>query len=204
MKIEGTQTKDYPPRIEITVNDYYWRTVSRGFFFKNVRTLKRCYSLDELENLFRTLEYEYAKNHALKLLSKQGQPSTSLRKKLINKCISEQAINLVINEMQRLNLIDDVQWAESFVRCQLRQKNGPRLIRQKLKAKGLTNQIIDQAINAYTSKTDQQKNIKKLLSTRYAKYNIANHNDKRKVIAALQRKGFDLDCILNTKEISNE
>ena len=186
MKIE---TKFNNNTIDIEVNGEHWKTISRGLFFRIRYNILKTKDLEK----FPAAEQQYAKDKALKLLSLQNQLSTLLSQKLKRYNLSDSAIKYAIDECIRLNLLDDDLWIESFVQCQIRKKNGPNLIRQKLKAKGIN----DDQIEKFMPKQNHDESIKKLLESRYAKYDLSNYSERQKVIAALQRKGFDIASILH-------
>jgi regulatory protein len=168
--------------IDIIIDGTLWKTTKKSFY----RHIKTCHSAEDLE----AAELKYSKNICIRLLSRQNYLSHALRRKLQSYNLSSQAIEYGIQECLRLGLINDELWIESFIRGQIRKKNGPHLIVQKLKMKGLK----DHEFENFIPKSDPGS-ILKLLETRYRKYDLKNYPERQKVYAALRRKGFDKESI---------
>ena len=124
-----------------------------------------------------------AKSVALRLLSIKSRTTLELRKKLTLRGFSLQEINDAIALCRGYGYLNDDEEAKRrFDR--LKQKGyGPRLIAAKLQDQGLK--------NSEMSFQDQVAAIQNLIAKPLWK-----KKGKRNLIAALQRRGFDFQCIL--------
>jgi len=124
-----------------------------------------------------------AKLVALRLLSIKSRTTLELRKKLTLRGFSLQEVNEAISICRGYGYLNDEEEAtRRFER--LKQKGyGPRLIAAKLQAQGL--QISEMSFR------DQVAAIRNLIVKPAWK-----KKEKRNLIAALQRRGFDFQCIL--------
>lgn len=171
--------------LHLLVDGDAYAVVHADIFPKTVRfPIFNC--LDQLREYFSELEYQQAKKFALKKLSRRSYPSPQLRQLLTERLVSSDNTERIIAMCQKLGYLHDESWETHFIEQQKRKGVGPRLIRDKLRMKGLnTTQVSD----------DQQPLIFRLLETRYRLRNLRDAKERNKVIASLIRRGFDLAMI---------
>jgi len=119
---------------------------------------------------------------ALRLLSLKSYSTCELRKKLIRRGFDPQEIEPVLEKYQRLGFLNDKDLAERRLETFKRKGYGPHRVAGKFKQQGLK-------ASSYTS-DEQKEAILRLLKTP-----IFVRKDRNKQIAALQRRGFDLEVI---------
>jgi regulatory protein len=79
-----------------------------------------------------------AREAALSLLSYRARTSVELKRRLRRKGFEDEVANATVERMDRLGVVDDAAFAESFVRDRVRLKpRGARRITGKLRAKGV-------------------------------------------------------------------
>lgn len=124
-----------------------------------------------------------AKLIALRLLSIKSRTTLELRKKLTLRRFSLQEIDEALSFCREYGYLNDEEEGKRRF-AQLKQKGyGPRLIAAKLQAQGLR--------NSEMSFQDQVAAIQNLIAKPLWK-----KKEKRNLITALQRRGFDVQCIL--------
>jgi regulatory protein len=173
-----------------------WRDVHTSIFGRRPTFSANCRTIEDLREEFVAMEYQAAKNYALRRLSLQTMLSTALARSLKERLVSENTIKKLLVQLTDSRLINDEEWTASFVRTQTARKVGPRAIAQKLAGKGIKGMDLEQALENSWDPTDQRAMILKLLNSRYAKKNLKDFKEKQKVIASLSRRGFDLSIIL--------
>jgi SOS response regulatory protein OraA/RecX len=119
---------------------------------------------------------------ALRLLSLKSYSTFELRKKLIRRGFTPEAIEPILEKYQRLGFLNDDDLSQRRIEAYKRRGFGPHRIAGKLKQQGLKP-------SSYTP--DEQKEI----IQRLIKTPIYARKDRNKKIAALQRRGFDLEVI---------
>lgn len=131
-----------------------------------------------------------AKLVSLRLLSIKSRTTLELRKKLTLRGFSVEEIDEAISLCRRYGYLNDD--AEGKRRSeQLKQRGyGPLLIAAKLRAQGL--QVSEMSFQ------DQVTAIKNLLTKP-----LWQKKEKRNLIAALQRRGFDFQCILEVISVTD-
>lgn len=141
-------------------------------------------------------DYTIAKRYALKRLSSQSLHSAQLRKILHEKQVSDDIINQIIVEFQRLGFLNDPEWIQSYIRGHSK-RHGPRSILAKLRLKGIAREEVEETLHSMSDSDTQKESILNLLKTRYKSRDLSDYKEKQKVIASLMRKGFDFDAIQN-------
>ncbi len=121
----------------------------------------------------------------LRLLSLKSYSTYELRKKLIRRGFEPQDIEPVLEKFQRLGFLNDQDLAERRLEAYKRRGYGPHRVSGKFKQQGLK-------ATSYTP--EEQKEI----ILRLIKSPIYLRKDRNKKIAALQRRGFDLEVIFET------
>lgn len=192
----------YKKQLIVQVDDELWQQGHISILGSKPALPEECESLDDLEKIYQSLEYRGAKRLAYKRLSAKNMPSFELDRLLEEKYVSETNRHRIVTELQQLGYMNDAQWAESFVRQQANRKNGPRMISQKLKAKGYDSDATADLMEKMQPEELQKEAIKKLLTTRYRSRDLNDRYERDKVVAALARKGFSIQIILET--IKNE
>jgi regulatory protein len=184
----------------IYVDGELWKTGDVAILGKRPDLPKQCDSLDQLEDWYSSLEYKGGKNYAYRRLASKSFCSSELSTLLAKKQVSEPTRQKIIQELVQKGYLNDEEWAEAFIKYQSHKKNGPKAIRQKLKAKGYDNP--GPLLQTLCPPETQKEAILKLISTRYRSRDFSDKYERAKVIAALMRKGYDLDVILQSFSLS--
>lgn len=121
-----------------------------------------------------------AKRAAFRLLGMKGYHSQELRKKLELKGYGPEAVDHALAECRRLGFLNDGEYVRSWAERLRKKGYGPRYIAAKMRSKGIPAPALGE---------DQEEEIRRLVEGRF------KNKDKRKTIAALQRRGFDLESI---------
>lgn len=178
----------------ISIDHQPWREVDLFFFQNHQGALEKCSSLKELETTFSSLEFQQGRLYALRRITKQALPKKSLARSLNLRAVTPDTIQRILADFEARGYLNDTEWTRSFVRQQLAKKVGPRVIAQKLSFKGIGRDEIDSAL-AQEGSNGQREALTSLLATKYRQKNLNDYKERGKVIAALMRRGFDLEEI---------
>ncbi|MGM0215651.1 recombination regulator RecX [Enterococcus sp. AZ109] len=133
---------------------------------------------------------------ALNYLNYQLRTEKEIHSYLKEKEIGSKDRYKIIERLKELDLLDDVAYGESFVRTQMRLSDkGPRVIKQKLKEKGLSDQDIEASLALYEE--DDQYNV----ALQTAEKAMRKYHDKsvreiqQKLNQTMMSKGFSTDII---------
>lgn len=195
LKISLSQKESEPYVLALFADGEFIRDLHFSIFGRNP-ALKAA-NRQELTNLIDELEYKGARRFALKRLAAKNYYSKELEKSLKKRLVSSLIIKKVILECQILGFLDDQRWLEGMIRVFYAKKEGARTILIKLKAKGVPENEALSAIQEFCCPEVEQENIMKLLTTRYRRRNLLDPKEKKKVISALVRKGYNLSEIFS-------
>lgn len=133
---------------------------------------------------------------ALNYLSYQLRTKKEMRDYLLKKEITPENIPAIMKRLVDLKLVDDLVYGQSYVRTQARLGDkGPRVIREKLMQKGVSELIIDESLEEYPFES-QLAVAKKVAEKAERKYERHSHTEKqRKIKQYLMSKGFSGDII---------
>lgn len=190
--------------LTVLVDEDPWRDIHTQIFGKKPVLHMCCKTLSELETQFPSLEYKGALAYSMKRLSLKSQPSSELTQCLQERLVSESTIERIISEVTQLGYINDQDWLESFVRRQIARNLGPQAIAMKLRAKGISREQSEEILNQLSSSSATQEGISRLLETKYRTKDLRDYKTKEKVIAALIRKGFAFQDIIQVMSKNNE
>lgn len=173
-----------------------WRTGDTAILGKKPDLPATSNCLNELEDVYTSLEYKGARNYVYRKLASRSFSSFELLTLLTNKFVSDLNCQKIIDELTQQGYLNDDEWAEAFIKSQTRKKNGPKAILRKLQSKGYNHP--DSLLKDVSQPEIQKEAILKLLSSRYRSRDFSDHYERGKVVAALLRKGYDLDVILQS------
>lgn len=133
---------------------------------------------------------------ALNYLSYQMRTEKELYSYLKEKEIELSDRKKIVARLREMNLLDDTAFGESFVRTQMRLGDkGPRVIKQKLKEKGLSEQDIEISLGLYEEEMQYE------IASHTAEKAMRKFHDKsvretqQKLQQTLMTKGFSSDII---------
>ncbi len=149
--------------------------------------------LDEVE---KEAELDIGYQLALSYLSYQLRSEKEIADKLKTKEITDEGIKYVMEKLRGLNLLDDLIFAESYVRTVIKtQDKGPQTIKQQLFKKGISAENIEKALELY-SFDDQEEMATKVAEKAFRKYKAKSHKEQiNKVRQHLFTKGYSGDLI---------
>ncbi len=146
--------------------------------------------IDEITDEERRKE---AKDAALRFLSFRRRTEKQVREKLKKKEFDEKTIDATIDKLKEFDLINDLEFATSWVRDRLALKpRGKKLLRQELWKKGIRRDIIDQVTEELCG--DEDKSACELVERIRKRYkNLEPKVAKRRMYSLLLRRGFSYE-----------
>ena len=131
-----------------------------------------------------------AKDVALKFLSFSRRTEKQVKEKLRKKEFDEKTINSTIDKLKEFDLINDFEFATSWVKDRLAFKpRGKRLLKQELWKKGIRKDIIERVTEELCQ--DEEKKALELVEKIKKRYkNLEPQVAKRRMYNLLLRRGF--------------
>lgn len=138
---------------------------------------------------------------ARKICARQESSKRELERKLRQKGCPADHINGILEELEREGAIDEVRYAELYIREKLEGKWwGKRRIRQGLKEKGIEEALIEKGLQA-VEKDKERRILRKFLAKKWREeLKKGKEKPKERTIAAAERKGHPLQMALELME----
>ncbi len=152
-----------------------------------------------IEEILLVEERTRAKEKALRLLSYRMRSVEELRKKLNEKKFTKMSVEPVIQDLLRVGLLDDRQFATAYVQTHMIQKPiSKRLLHQELLSKGIDDDIAEQAVEkeyGARSETEVAIDLVRKKIEKYRSGQVEPKKIRKKISDFLLRRGFNWDVI---------
>ncbi|MBR1739641.1 MAG: regulatory protein RecX [Ruminococcus sp.] len=137
-------------------------------------------------------QFRKAKERALYLLDRRDYSYTELFRKL-EQTYPEDICFRVMDKMVELGTVNDRRYAEGLARHYIEVKRfGLYRAKREMKARGLTGEVIDEALSAYED--DWYERLYELVKEKYLRY-LEDENGERRVTNALVRGGYSFSQV---------
>lgn len=142
-------------------------------------------------------EKKKARDKALRLLAVRARSEKEIMDRLKQAKYSVRIIEEVITELKRLKLLNDADFAVMFARNRVISKpTGEYMLKQELKAKGLSEKDIKQGIEAaFNEKPQTQQALELAIKIKARHRNQEEYKARKKVNDHLLRRGFSWDIV---------
>ena len=141
-------------------------------------------------------EFVKAKETVFRLLKFRPRSKKEIIDKLETKNISNESIQKVLQYFEKLEFIDDRQFAQGWIQSRLNKPYGIYRIRLELKRKGISKEISSTELNKATEIYDEVEKVTILVNKRLPKYDrLDTITKKRRLFGYLARRGFSSTSI---------
>jgi regulatory protein len=192
-KIED-QVRD-PERVSIFVNDRFAFGLSRRVLGQQPLEIGQYLSPVEIQRLLVADETERAWTAAVRLLSHRPRSRHEIETRLRRRQYSDDAIDGACALLGEQGYLDDQDFARFWVENRTEHRpRGRRLLKAELRAKGIDDSIADQVIEE--SDLDETEAARAQARHRWGQLSgLDPFVRKRRLIAYLQRRGYDWDVV---------
>jgi regulatory protein len=122
------------------------------------------------------------------------QSEAGLRRRLVARGFTDEAIEAAIARLTEFGYINDEKLSASITQRKLRQGFGRRRVAADLRGRGMSDEAIDKALVSVDPESEVQSCLE--AATKWARSHPGSGSaDKRRLGAALQRRGFGFDVI---------
>ncbi len=134
-------------------------------------------------------------DHAMRLLAARDHSRAELENKLTKKGFEQEAITSTMERLDQLNLLDDRAFAGSCMAGIARRRpEGKYKTRARLKQKGLSDELIEEAIASY----DQSELCRAAAERKLRTLHGPPETIRKKLYTFLKYRGFDWETIRKT------
>ena len=143
-----------------------------------------------------------AKLKALSLLTDMDRTEEQLRTKLRQKEYPNEIVEQAIEYVKSFGYINDSNYARRFVESRKNSKSRKEIY-VALMQKGLSKELVDEALAEGYSDEDERETIRLLLTKKHFSPTNSSKEEKMKLMAYLVRKGFHYDSVHKELEVSS-
>jgi regulatory protein len=151
---------------------------------------------EAIENILAQEEFSLAKSYSLRYLGRRRRTVKEVHDKLIQREFSPHTVEAVIAHLTELRFLNDVEFSKALVHdIQLRKPSGRKLLRQKLRLKGVSPSVIEDVLNEVASEQEEEdlamEEAQKLMR-RYSasRKTIEQGKQEQRLAQHLARRGF--------------
>lgn len=150
---------------------------------------------DDLDRVVRAESVRKAREAALTLLDYRPRSVSEMRRRLLLKGHTEDIVDQVLQNLQKVGLLDDERFAAQWVEERLTHRPmGRRAVTFELKRKGISNDLIDRAVEGIGEDAELEMALD-LAARRYRADAEDQLAEKRRVASLLRRRGFGWDVV---------
>ncbi len=143
-----------------------------------------------------------AKRIVFQLLKFRARSRKEIEDRLKKKKFTRETIDTVIDYFDKVDLINDEEFASSWMKSRLRKPLGLRRISFELKQKGITEEIIEQLKSNIKDNYNEYEVVSELAKGKLKKLmNLDSNKARGRIYSFLIRRGFSIDLI---NEVVNE
>ncbi|MBS4015162.1 MAG: RecX family transcriptional regulator [Candidatus Latescibacteria bacterium] len=205
MRVQLKPQKRNPERTSVYINGKFCFGVDKETLERLGYFTKSEISDTELKKLFYEAERTQARNYAFRLLSYRMRTRKEMQDRLRRREYSDQVKKDVMDELEKLGLLDDRKFAETFARDRLNYRlKGRRMISAELIKRGIDNKNIKTALADITEENEEEacKQLIRKYSNRYR--NLSLSEKKQKYYGLLTRRGFSYPIIKKALKLESE
>ncbi len=187
--------KKNPERINVYLDDQFAFGISRfvGAWLKRGDKLEDA----KIKELLDEDQREVALQRALRFIAYQPRSEKEVTDKVTAAGIDEAIINAVMQELKEKNYLDDQRFAQSWIESRCASKpRSYRFYSYELKRKGISEEKIDQALQAAPPEEELAYRLGRKYMQRYAA--LTPDDFKKKLQGVLARRAFSYDVIRQT------
>lgn len=178
-------------RYSIYIDGKYTCSFSEGELLKLGLHIGKQLSSGELDALKNDAVRDKAKTRALDLISRRPRSQWELEDYLKRKDYGEEVVGITLDALGGLGYVNDLDFARRWVENRrLLKATSKRRLRQELKQKRVSDDIIDQVLSE--DETDERDVLKELVAR---KRKQTKYQDNLKLMQYLSRQGYNYDDI---------
>lgn len=197
------QQKRKKDRYSIYLDDKYAFSVEEDVLVRNQLTKGTSLTAEEIETINEKDEYHRAYLQAINYLSYRMRSIKEMEQYLNKKEVYPGWIEQIIVKLIDEKLLDDRQFAESYVRDRMHQTSkGPQLIERELGEKGIPKTIAKAATALYDRESQEEKASKWLEKEMRKKTGHSFRRRKEQLRMKLMQRGFDATITNNVMQNS--
>lgn len=206
-KIE--RQKKNKERVSVFLDGKYAFSLSEETLLKLRITEGQEVENDDLYAIAGEEENRNALDTVFRLLGIRSRSEKELVQRLRKKKFSPAAIDRAVARVKELGYVNDAKFAREWVRYRTQQGKGPELIKAELKLKGISPEILSEALSELKGSPENEVQRIKDIAERKMKQmqGVEPKKAAQRLVGFLARRGFGIDAIrdaLNSLKLEQE
>jgi len=132
-------------------------------------------------------------DHAVSLLAKRDYSSGELSRTLLRMTENSECVDSALQRLIVSGYLDDERLVIHLVDKHIRKKHGPTRIRQEVRQKGFSPELVEQTLEK--AGVDWYAMARELKVSKFGEERASDAKEKNKQVRYLQYKGFSMDMI---------
>lgn len=186
-----------PDRFSVFVDEKYRFSFDQSGLLENKIKIGAEFDSSQIKNLEKKSIENKIFDLAYKKALRRQHSTKEMERYLYKKDLEQDAINLIISRLKKINVLNDQEFAVTYARY-LAKKYSTIDVKSRLYKKGLPRKTVDYALA--NIEIDQKDTLEKLVDK---KSKQSRYKDKQKLTEYLLRKGFnysDIQAVFAKKE----
>jgi len=132
-------------------------------------------------------------DHAVSLLAKRDYSSGELTRTLVKMTENSECVDSALQRLIVSGYLDDERLVIHLVDKHIRKKHGPTRIRQEVRQKGFSQELVEQTLEK--AGVEWYAMARELKVSKFGEERASDAKEKNKQVRYLQYKGFSMDMI---------
>ena len=133
------------------------------------------------------------RTRALGLLARREHSSQELRTKLLQRGYDSTAVEAVLSSLDGEKLLSDARFVQEFVAARVRRGSGPLKIREELRGRGVSGEIVEEALGSLAGAWSEGAEAAR--SKRFGKALPKDMQERARQARFLQQRGYSMQDI---------
>lgn len=186
MKITSITAQKKGERVNIFIDNKFYCGLSAESMVKYRLKSGQEITEERINEVSLESDKEVAFNKTLGLLSRRLKTVKEIKKYLYDKGYSQAVVDYCVDKLKEYKFVDDDNFADIYINAS-KSKEGKKMIKYKLKNRGVDEKIIDDKLSELGSQSEAIQ----ALSKKYMKNKENNQVNAQKLYRYLLSKGFD-------------
>jgi regulatory protein len=193
--------KKHPSRVSIYIDDQFSIGIHKEVLLRSGLRVGDQIPESTIDELKKDEESHKARDAAMRLLSHRARSERELRDRLRQKGLSPEGIKKILGSLTQSGLVNDLEFARSFVHDKLLKKPvGRSMLKLRLQEKGISKEVIEQVLSEVYEKVKEDEYAVQLARSRYEHFRSAFEGlepmkRKKKLSDYLAHRGFEWEAV---------
>ncbi len=130
---------------------------------------------------------------ALGFLARREHSAGELKTKLMERGYESAAVEAVLSSLQQQKLLSDGRFVQEFVAARVRRGSGPMKIREELRGRGVTGELVEEALSALKAGSAEGAAVAR--RKRFGEELPRDMQERARQARFLQQRGFSMEDI---------